>query len=183
MRAAVTLAITSAISFAFADHCFSQIGETNDELIRRYGQCQPNPAGKPKGPNVYDSVIDVGEDCTFQHDDLTVTSMFKCGKAVAFYYRKEVTFWTSVLQGKSETYRELSEDEISTLLRTAVPGAQWVIVPSDPAIRRWQTSDSSAFAYYFANGHYNRHQLLVQTAPVDAMFKRVDKVIRGLRSP
>src|SRR6266550_7488395 len=92
MRAGVTLAITGAMSFAFADRSFSQIGETKEELVRRYGQCQPNPAGKPKGPNVYDSVIDVGEDCTFQHGQLTITSMFKAGKAVAFSYRKERIF-------------------------------------------------------------------------------------------
>jgi hypothetical protein len=183
MRAAVISAMISAVCLTFAHHCPSQIGETKEELIQRYGPCQPNPAGKPKGPNVYDSVIDVGEDCTFQHGDLTVTSMFKAGKAVAFDYRKEPTFWASLLQGKSELYRELSEDEISSLLRSAVPSAQWIVVPSNPVIRRWQTSDSSAFAYYFASGHYNRHELLVQTAPVDAMFKKTDKVIRGLRSP
>ena len=182
MRAAVTSAITSALLLAFAHPCLSQIGETREELIRRYGKCQPERAGKPKGPGVYDSVIDEG--CSFRHDDLYITSMFKAGRAVSFYYRKvpkEQTFWASLFHGKGELYRELSDDEVSTLLRLAAPGAQWVVVPSDSTIRRWQTSDSSAYAYYFASGHYNRHQLLVQTAAVDAVFKKVDDVIRGLR--
>src|SRR3984893_2022212 len=30
------------------------------ELAKRYGTCSPNPAGRPRGPNLYDSVIDVG---------------------------------------------------------------------------------------------------------------------------
>lgn len=184
MRTTMTLAITSAVLFTFAHQSLSQIGETKEELIRRYGSCQPDPGGKPKkAPNVYDSVIDVDEGCTFQHNDLTVTTMFRADRAVAMYYRKEPTFWASLLQGKGEFWRELSAEEISLLLRTAIPSAQWVVVPSDPAIRRWRTSDSSAFAYYVANGHYNRHSLLVQTAPVDAMYKRVDEVIRGERPP
>lgn len=183
MRAAVTSAIISAALLGLAQQCLSQIGEFKDDLIRRYGACQPNPAGKARGPNVYDSVIDVGDDCTFQHQDLTITGMFKAGKAVGFDYRKEQTFWGSLLQGKSDLYRELSDDEISTLLRLAIPSAQSVPVPSDSTIRRWQTSDSSAFAYYFASGHSNRHHLLVHTAAVDAMFKKVDKAIRGLRPP
>jgi hypothetical protein len=183
MRAVVISAIIVTALLSLAHQCLSQIGETKDELIRRYGACQPNVAGMPRGPNVYDSVIDVGDDCTFQREDLAITSMFKAGKAMGFDYRKEQTFWGSLLHGKSYLYRELSDEEISTLLRVAVPGAQWVAVPSDSIIRRWQTSDSSAFAYYFASGHYNRHHLFVQTAAVDTIFKKVDKVIRGLRPP
>jgi hypothetical protein len=182
MRAIVNLTIITAVLLVFAHQSLSQIGETKDELIRRYGKCQPNPAGKPKGPNVYDSVIDVGEDCTFQHGQLTITSMFRAGRAVAFYYRKERTFWDSLMHGKSDPYWELSSDEISDILRTAMPGAEsWIVVSNDTPIHQWRTSDSSAFAYYFASGHHDLYWVLVQTPAVDAMYKKTDKYIRGLR--
>jgi hypothetical protein len=71
--------------------------------------------------------------------------------------------------------------EILRLLWIAVPGAQWVNIPSNSIIQRSRTKDSTAFAYYFANGNYHRHELVVQTAAVDAIFKKTDKVIRELR--
>jgi hypothetical protein len=181
MRALVTVAISSAVLLTVAHQCLSQIGETKEQLIQRYGSCQPNPAGKPKGPNVYDSVIDVGKDCTFQHGQLTITSMFKAGRAVAFYYRKERTFWDSLLHGKTYPYLQLSNDEISDILRTAMPNAEWIVVSNDTPIQQWRTSDSSAYAYYFASGHHDLYNVLVQAAGVDAMYKKTDKYIRGLR--
>ena len=181
MRASTVLAITGALLFGFTDLCQAQIGASKEELVRRYGSCQPNPAGKPRGPNVYDSVLDVGEDCTFEHDQLAITSMFKAGKAVAFYYRKERTFWDGLLHGKSYPYLELNADEISDILQTAVPGAEWIVVSADAPIQQWRTSDSSAYAYYFASGHHDLYNVLVQTAAVDAMYKKTDKYIRGLR--
>jgi hypothetical protein len=71
--------------------------------------------------------------------------------------------------------------EILRLLSIAVPGAQWVNIPSNSIIQRSRTRDSTAFAYYFAGGNYHRHELLVQTATVDAVFKKTDTAIRGLR--
>jgi hypothetical protein len=181
MRASSSFAYISCLWLRFTHQGLSQIGQTKEELIRRYGECQPNPDGKPKGPNVYDSVIDAGEDCTFQSHHLIITSMFKAGKAVAFDYRVEQAFLDSLVGGKSERYRELWDLEILRLLWIAVPGAQWVVIPSDSSIRRWRTRDSTAFAYYFAGGHYKRHELLVHTAAVDTIFKKTDKVIRGLQ--
>jgi hypothetical protein len=130
MRASLSFAYISCLLLCFTHQCLSQIGQTKEELIPRYGPCQPNPAGKPEGPNVYDSVIDVGEDCTFQHDQLIITSMFKAGKAVAFDYRVEQTFLDSLSEGKSERYRELWDLEILRLLYIAVPGVRWVVIPS-----------------------------------------------------
>jgi hypothetical protein len=163
----------------FTPQVLSQIGQTKEELIRDYGPCQPNPAGKPKEPNAYDSVIDVGEDCTFRSGQFIITSMFKDGKAVAIDYRVELAFSDSLVWG--ERYQKLSELEILRLLSIAVPNARWVNIPSDSTIRRSRTRDSTVFAYYFASGHYKRHELLVHTAAVDAIFKKRDKIIRGLR--
>jgi hypothetical protein len=179
MRAALSFAYITCLLLCFTHQVLSQIGQTKEELIRRYGPCQPNPAGKPKEPNAYDSVVDVGEDCTFRSDHLIITSMFKDGKAVAFDYRVELAFSDSLVWG--ERYQKLSELEILRLLWIAVPNARWVNIPSDSTIQRSRTRDSTAFAYYFASGHYKRHQLLVHTAAVDAIFKKTDKIIRGLR--
>ena len=157
----------------------SQIGQTKEELMRDYGPCQANPADKPKNPNPYDSVIDVGEDCTFRSGHLIIKSMFKDGKAVAFDYRVELAFSDSLVWG--ERYQNLSELEFLRLLSIAVPNARWVKVQSDSSIRRSRTKDSRVFAYYFASGHYKRHELLVHTAAVDAIFKKTEKTIRELR--
>ena len=125
------------------------------------------------------SVIDVGEDCTFRSGQFIITSMFKDGKAVAFDYRVAMAFSDSLVWG--ERYQKLSELDILRVLSIAVPNARWVNMPSDSTIRRWRTRDSTVFAYYFASGHYKRHELLVHTAAVDAIFKKTEQVIRGLR--
>jgi hypothetical protein len=106
--------------------------------------------------------------------------MFKDGKAVAFYYRVELAFLDSLLWG--EPYQKLSELEILMLLWIAVPNARRVNIPGDSILRRWRTKNSNAFAYYFADGHYNQREILVQTAAVDAIFKKRDQVTRGLRA-
>ena len=105
--------------------------------------------------------------------------MFKDGKAVAFDYHVELAFSDSLVWG--ERYQSLSELEILRLLWIAVPNARWVKIPSDSTIRRSRTRDSRVFAYYFASGNYKRHELLVHTAAVDAIFKKTDKTIRELR--
>ena len=188
MRASLIFAYITCFLLCFTHQGLSQIAQTKDELIRRYGPCQPNPAGKPKEPNAYDRVIDVDENCTFHtsgqpailgSDDVIITSLFKDGKAVAFDYR--VPFVNALSAGPSERSRKLWELEILRLLSIAVPGAQWVNIPSNSIIQRSRTRDSTAFAYYFAGGNYHRHELLVQTATVDAVFKKTDTVIRGLR--
>jgi hypothetical protein len=181
MRASSRFAYITCLLLSFTHEGLSQIGQTKEELIRRYGPCQPNPSDKRKEPKPYDSVIDVCEDCTFRSDHLIITSMLKDGKAVAFDYGVEPEFLNSLLVGKSERYVNLCELDILRLLSIAVPGARWVNIPSDATIRRLRTRDSTVFAYYFADGHYKRHELLVHTAAVDAIFKKTDKVIRALR--
>ena len=181
MRASSRFAYITCLLLCFTHQGLSQIGQTKEELIRRYGRCQPDSAGKPKAPTAYDSVIDVGENCTFQSDQLIITSLFKADKAIAFDYRAQHTFSDSLLVRKNESYRELSDLEILRLFWIAVPEAQWVVIPSDSTVRRWRTKDRTAFAYYFA-GNYHRHELVVQTAAVDAVFKKTDKIIRKLRS-
>jgi hypothetical protein len=181
MRRSLSFAYIICLLLCFTHQGLSQIGETKEELIRRYGPSHPDPAGKPKEPDAYDSVIDVGKNCTFRSDGPIITALFKDGKAVAFDYRVQHRFAESLLAGQSERYRGLSELEILRLLWIAVPGAQWVNIPSNSIIQRSRTKDSTAFAYYFADGNYHRHELVVQTAAVDAVFKKTDKVIRRLR--
>ena len=81
MHASLIFAYITCLLLCFTHQGLSQIGQTKEELIRDYGPCQPNAAGKPKEPNAYDSVIDVGEDCTFQSGKLIITTMFKDGKS------------------------------------------------------------------------------------------------------
>jgi hypothetical protein len=181
MHVSLSLAYITCLLLCFTHQSLSQIGLTKEELIRRYEPCQPNAIGKPKEPNAYHSVIDVDDDCTFHFDQLMIMTEFKAGKAVAFAYGAERAFMDSILAGQSERYRKLWELEILRLLWISLPGAEWVGVPSNSTIHRWRTRDSTAFAYYFTDGQYRRHELLVQTAAVDAIFKRTNKVIRGLR--
>ena len=179
MRVAAPRAfLVLALQFAVARSCIAQIGTTKDELIQRFGPCSPNPSGKPKGPNVYDSVLDVGEDCEFHSDSFRIVAFFKAGKVQSFDCAKERTFWDSLLHGKSEPNPELTEDDISRLFRIVTPDLEWISVPSGEPIRRWRTSDSSAFAYYFAGGHYNRHWLFVHSAAVDAIYRGVARELR-----
>jgi len=181
MRRSLSFACITCLLICFTNQGLSQIGQTKEELIRRYGQCHPDPAGKPKEPSEYDSVIDVGKNCTFRSDGLIITALFKNGKAVAFDYRAQHTLAELLLAQQSESFRALSELEILRLLWIAVPGAQWVNVPTNSRIQRSRTKDSTAFAYYFADGDYHRHELVVQTAAVNAVFKKTDKIIRELR--
>jgi len=190
MRTSSIYAYVICLLFCFTKQNLAQIGQTKEELIQRYGPCQPNPAGKSAEPNAYDSVIDVGEDCTFHirgnpalagNRDLIITASFKEGKAVAFDYRVPHTFVDSLLAEQSEPYQKLSELDILSLRSLAFPKARWVKLPSNSTIQRSRTRDSTAFAYYFADGNYHQHELLVQTAAVDAVFKKADKAIRGLR--
>jgi hypothetical protein len=181
MHVSLSFAYITCLLLCFTHQSLSQIGLTKEELIRRYGPCQPNAVGKPKEPDAYPSVIDVDDDCTFHFDQLIIMSEFKAGKAVAFAYGAEQAFMDSVLAGRREHYRKLEELEILRLLWISVPGARWVDLPSDSTVRRYRTRDRTAFAYYFADGNYRRHELLVQTAAVDAVFSKSDRVIRGLR--
>jgi hypothetical protein len=189
MSGSLSFAYVTCSLLCLTHQGLSQIGQTKEELIQRYGQCHPDPAGKPKEPSAYDSVIDVGENCTFHtsgapatlgSDDLIITALFKDGKAVAFDYRVPLVNALSP-ERPSERNRKLWELEILRLLSITVPGAQWVNIPSNSTIQRSRTKDSTAFAYYFADGNYHRHELVVQTAAVDAVFKKTDKVIRELR--
>lgn len=190
MRASLIFAYLTCLLLCSTNRSLAQIGQTKEELIQRYGPCQRYSAGEPNEPNAYDSVIDVGEDCTFhirghpvipENRDLIITASFKEGKAVAFDYRVQHTFADSLLAGQDEPYQKLSEWDILSLLSVALPNARWVNIPGDSIIQRSRTRDSRAFAYYFAGGNYHQHELLVQTAAVDAVFKKTDKAVRGLR--
>jgi len=190
MRGSLSFAYIACSLLYFAHQGLSQIGQTKEELVQRYGQCYGNPSENPKEPSPYNGVIDVGENCTFRcgtslgrnnNDELIVTTSFKDGKAVAFVYRLQSTFMDSLLAGQSEKYRKLWELDILRLRSIAVPNTQWVAVSSDSTIQRSRTKDGKVFAYYFADGNYHRHELVVHTAAVDAVFKKTDKVIRGLR--
>jgi hypothetical protein len=181
MRSKITSAVMIGVLLAFAHPCLSQIDATRDDLVRRYGPCQPNRIGKPRGPNVYDSVLDVGEDCTFHHDGFYITAVFKAGKAKMFSYRKDPSPSGTIFFQAPSPDLQITDPEIYAILYTVVPSAQWIVVSKDTPIRQWRTSDSSAFAYYFASGHHDLYSLQIQTAAVDAMYKKVDKYIRGLR--
>jgi hypothetical protein len=181
MHAVLSFAYITCLLLCLTQQSLSQIGLTKEELVRRYGTCLPNAIGTSEESNAYHSVIDVKEDCTFHFDQLIIMSKFKAGKAVAFDYGAQSAFMDSALVGRNERYRKLWDLEILRLLWISLPGAEWVNMPSNSTILRWRTKDHRAFAYYFADGDYKRHELLVQTAAVDAVFKKTDKVIRGLR--
>jgi hypothetical protein len=176
MDATIRMMLSAAsLLFTLTQLCPAQLGATKEELVKRYGACSPNPAGKPRGPNVYDSVIDVGDDCTFSDGQTSIMALFKADRAVGFYYSKQPTFWDSLFHPFQYSYLPLSDAEISSLLHTAFPGAEWLPIASDAVVRRWRTSDSSAAAYYFAGGHSDLHSLVVHTAAVDEMYRKIEK--------
>jgi hypothetical protein len=101
MRRSLSFAYISYLLLCFTHQGLSQIGQTKEELIRRYGPCHPDPSGKPKEPSPYDSVIDVGKNCTFRSDGLIITALFKDAKAVAFDCRAQYTLAESLLADKA----------------------------------------------------------------------------------
>ena len=171
MRAVSSAACISCLVFCFAHQSLSQIGKTKEELIRLYGPCHPNSQWRAEGTeHAYQSVIDFGKDCIFRSGYFTITCLFKAGKAVAIDYRVELPYGDSLVSG--ERNQDLEESVILGLLSLAVRNARWVDMPGDSTIKRFRTKDSKVFAYYFAGGNYMRHHLRVQTAVVDAVFKK-----------
>jgi hypothetical protein len=176
MNATLRLTLSAAsLLFTLTQLCPAQLGVTKEELVKRYGKCSPNPGGKPRGPNLYGNVIDVGDDCTFSDGQTSIMALFKADRAVGFYYSKQPTFWDSLFHPFQYSYLPLSGAEISSFLRTGVPSAEWVPIASDAIVRRWRTSDSSAAAYYFVGGHSDLHTLVVHTAAVDEVYRKIEK--------
>jgi hypothetical protein len=101
-------------------------------------------------------------------------ALFKSDRVVGFYFTKPPTFWESLLHPSAYSYLPLSDAEISVLLHSAAPSAKWLAAHGDEIVRRWHTSDGSATAYYFAGGHRDLYSLVVQTAAVDEVFRRVE---------
>jgi hypothetical protein len=156
MSALAIFGVSVAALFLGAVPCRAQLGATRQQLIARYGPCKPDDMAEPAGPNVYDSVIDVGSPCYFYDGRIRGLALFKSDRVVGFSFDKSPTFWESFFHPFAYSYLPLSDTEISTLLRAADPAAKWVAGPSDDAVRRWHTSDESAAAYYFAGGYRDR---------------------------
>ena len=156
--------------------CHAQLGATRGELIKRYGSCEANPDRQTNVPNVYDRVIDVGEDCTFYDGRIRVMALFKSDRVVGFFFSKQLTFWEGILHPFRHQYLPFSDSEISTLLHTAAPKANWLAIDSEGVARRWRTSDGSAAAYYFAGGYREPYHLIVYTSAVDEVFRGVSNL-------
>ncbi len=167
--------ILLAALFVLTQVSDAQIGATKTELVKRYGSCEANPARNSKAPNIYDAVIDVGADCTFRDGPIRFMALFKSDRAVGFTFTKQPSFWESLFHPFRYPDLPFSDPEISTLLHTAAPTAEWLPVAGDAVVQRWRTSDSSAAAYYFAGGHNELYHLIVQTSAVDEVFRKVEK--------
>lgn len=150
---------TAIAALSFSDSCVAQIGETKEELAHHYGTRSPHK--EPRGPSNYDKVLD-DIYYTFHCNGLYIAVYFKDGKAVLLDYRKE---------DKSE----MSDEELSSILRVAVEKPDWVLISGDSRNLRWRTGDSAVFAYYFRQS--GRHEPLdsvwIQTASVDAVYSEI----------
>ena len=166
-----TTLAAAALLLVLTQLCAAQLGATKEELVKRYGACSPVPGGRPGGPHNYSSVIDDG--CGFSDGQLGITAFFKADRVVMLYFAKEPTLWESFFH--PALYLALSDDELSSLLHVAVPDAEWLPTARNAVLQTWRTSDSSAFAYYFAGGHSDLHALIVQTAVVDQVYRKVEK--------
>jgi len=89
--------------------------------------------------------------------------------------------WIRSWREKASTIESCEKLDILRLLSIAVANAQWVKISRDSTIRRARSKDGKVFAYYFADGDYHRHELVVHTASVDAVFRKADKIITGLQ--
>ena len=172
---ALSTSAVSLVALLLAVSSHAQLGASREQLVNRYGSCTPDTVAAPNGPNAYDSVMDVGRHCHFADGPFRVTALFKSDRVVGFYFTKSATFWQSLRHSFKYPYLPLSDTEISSLLHSAAPGvAAWIAGQSDDGIRRWRTSDGSAAAYYFAGGHGKLYHLIVQTAAVDDVFRKVE---------
>lgn len=166
-----TLMLATLVAISVSSNLFGQLGETREQLALRYGR--PIAYARPARYSSVGSLLedtgyrDVLDDvCRFYPDDLTIIAYFKRGRcSVLLYGRKNRT--------------SMTRDELAALLNTGLRKTHWIAVSSDgKADLHWRTSDSSAFAYYFRDlepaSIYEgpRHALLMQTAEIDAIFKR-----------
>jgi hypothetical protein len=79
--------LISLVACAFAYSCLGQIGETKEELSRRYGPAIKRSPSDPWHPS--DIVDDM---CWFRHNNLKISVDFKAGKAVMLQYIKTARF-------------------------------------------------------------------------------------------
>ena len=156
--------------------CPAQIGETKEQLVHRYGLASDY---NPKLSSLlrwkeYGNVLD--DICTFHPNNLDILVYFKHGKGVLFKYQHK-------------DFSRMTTGELSSILDVAVNKPCWVLIPGQSSSDlRWRTRDSSAFAYYFLQRHGRPHalregplhELLIQTASVDAIYKRLagDRYLR-----
>jgi len=174
LNAVVTSTACLAALLLLSASSQAQLGATREQLMARYGSCKPESGAQPSGPNAYDAVIDVGTHCYFSDGPLRVMALFKSERVVGLHFSKSPTLWESLFHPFAYSYLPLSDAEISSLLHSAAPGAVWVAGESDDTLHRWHTSDDSATAYYFAGGHNELYRLVVQTAAVDEVFRRIE---------
>src|ERR1051326_4234682 len=127
-----------AILWSSACCTVAQLGETKDQLSRRYGA--PIPFAPPSSPPA-----EFDDGCWFHRDRLKVLAYFTRGAAVKLQYTvKHFSIDLAVTKrGKSS----MTEQDIASLLQTAVKNPDWVLIASEGPVRRWRTRDSSAFAY------------------------------------
>jgi hypothetical protein len=151
--------------------CLAQIGETKEQLIHRYG---PAEAYNPRLSSLlkwkeYGNVLD--DICTFHPRSRDILVYFKRGKAVLFRFMHK-------------DHSGMTNQELSSILNICVKKPDWVMISDGDKfdVRRWRTRDSSFFAYYFLSHSRQRlhslydgprHSILVQTASVDAIYKKL----------
>jgi hypothetical protein len=167
-------AICFAALLSLGQSSRAQLGTTRQQLVAQFGSCQRETGRAPSGPNVYDSVIDVGTHCYFSYGAFRVMALFKSDRVVGLTFTKEPTFWDSFFHPFRYTYLPLSVAEISACLHAADATSEWIAQPSDDTVRRWRTANGSATAYYFAGGNNELYNLIVQTAAVDEIYRRVE---------
>jgi hypothetical protein len=165
--------------------CLAQIGQSKEQLSRRYGKNLASPPLPRTTPNKYDGVLDVGDISEFHHGGFEITALFKGGLAQSFYYRKlkSDSDKTGSSWESSSPYLRLTHRDIFEFLHAADPVAEWIPADGEPPVKCWRTSDGSKYAYYYADGSRNRYMLCVQTAAVDAVWRKVERDRLGTGKP
>lgn len=158
------------IVWIFSYSCPAQIGETKEELTHRYGRpstYNPKLSSLLKWKE-YKGVLD--DICVFHPNNRDILVYFKEGRAVLFRFGHK-------------DHSPMTDKEITSTLHECLEKLDWVMISDGGKydVRRWRTRDSRVFAYYFLSHSRQRlpsmydgprHSMLVQTAAVDAVYKK-----------
>lgn len=129
--------LTTICVFCFSAHAVARLGETEAELIKRFG----TPSGR-SSHSIFaqGKVIDMGPVISFRQDEWSISCDLVDGKCMRISYSKP---------------GEWSEDQISLVLNTNTQGASWTETTQPMTSkwhRTWKRIDGSTATWQLGSG-------------------------------